>query len=703
MMNDMSHIVAHHVVSVGRPHPLGPSVYPDGVNFSLFSQNATGVELLLFADETAPLPYEVVVLDPKVHRTFGFWHVFVQGLRPGALYGYRVDGPAEPQNGHRFDREKVAIDPYARGHSTVLWDRGAACRPGNNVATAMRSVVIDWSAYDWEGDAPLGLPMQDLIVYEAHVGGYTRSPSAAVDHPGTYRAMIEKIPYIQALGVTAVELLPVFEYDSAAVLREGPDGKPLRNFWGYSTVGFFSPEDSYCAAPGKGTHLDEFRDMVKAFHRAGIEVILDVVFNHTDEGNHMGPAMCFKLLDNSIYYHLVPDQKNYYMDYSGCGNTLNCNHPVVAKFIVECLEFWVREIHVDGFRFDEGSILTRDENGVPAAHPPVVWAIELSETLAGTKIIAEAWDAAGAYQVGYFPGYRWAEWNGKFRDVARRFIAGAPGLIGQAAARLCGSADIYQSSGHLPINSVNFVTCHDGFTLNDLVSYNDKHNWANGEGNNDGANDNNSWNCGTEGPGDATLEQFRSRQVKNFAMFLLLAQGVPMFTAGDEVRRTQGGNNNAYCQDNEISWFDWTGVDRHPDVLRFFRKAIALRRRYRRLHRPRFFTGEVNARGLPDIGWHGTRLDRPNWDDPGARLLGMTIAAMGDGPDVHVMFNMGDDTAAFELPLVPGREWRRIIDTALPSPDDIVDIEDEIPVVGEDYLVTGRSVVVLASHDLGSV
>jgi glycogen operon protein len=567
----------------------------------------------------------------------------------------------------------------------------------------MRSVVIDWSDYDWEGDAPLGRPMQDLIIYEAHVGGYTRSPSAKVANPGTYRAMIEKIPYIKSLGVTAVELLPVFEFDSEAVLRIGPNGKPLRNFWGYSTVGFFAPEGSYCATPELGTHLNEFRDMVKAFHRAGIEVILDVVFNHTDEGNHMGPSMCFKLLDNSIYYHLVPGNKQYYMDYSGCGNTFNCNHPVVAKLIVECLEFWVREMHVDGFRFDEGSILTRDESGVPVAHPPVIWAIELSETLAGSKIIAEAWDAAGAYQVGYFPGYRWAEWNGRFRDIARRFICGEPGLIGDVAARLCGSADIYQSTGHLPINSINFITCHDGFTLNDLVSYNGKHNEANGEGNNDGANDNNSWNCGWEGPGSAELEKFRSRQVKNFATFLMVAQGVPMLTAGDEVRRTQQGNNNAYCQDSEISWFDWTKLDQYPDVLRFFKTIIGLRRKHPNFHRPRFFDGAVNARGLRDIAWHGSRLNQPAWTDRGARTLAATMAGIDEEPDVHVMFNMGDDMIGFELPQIERREWRRAIDTSLPSPDDIADSDAQIPVSGNQYLVNGRSVVVLASYDRAAV
>ncbi|CAH2602366.1 Glycogen operon protein GlgX homolog [Rhodovastum atsumiense] len=696
-MNKVGRVQEAYATSVGRPHPLGPSVQTDGVNFSVFSRNATGVELLLFDGETAPQPSQVVTLDPNANRTFGFWHVFIEGLRPGAHYGYRVDGPMDFANGHRFDRAKLAIDPYARGQSLALWDRVAACEPGDNVARSMRSVVIDWDDYDWEGDAPLGLPMQDLIIYEAHVGGMTRSPSAGVADPGTYRGLIEKIPHLQALGVTAIELLPVFEFDSTAVLRETPDGTKLRNYWGYSTIGFFAPASTYCQTPGQATHLTEFRDMVKALHRAGIEVILDVVFNHTDEGNHMGPAMCFKLLDNSVYYHLVPQDRQYYMDYSGCGNTLNCNHPVVAKMIVECLEFWVREMHIDGFRFDEGTILTRDEAGVPVMHPPVVWAIELSETLANTKIIAEAWDAGGAYQVGYFPGYRWAEWNGRFRDVVRRFVAGEPGLVGQLADRVCGSASIYQASGHMPINSINFVTCHDGFTLNDLVSYNGKHNQANGENNADGADDNNSWNCGVEGPGDAATERFRSQQVKNFAILLLLAQGVPMISGGDEIRRSQGGNNNAYCQDNAIGWTDWTGTARHADVLRFFRHAIALRRYHPMLRRARFFTGERNPRGLPDISWHGTRLGQPNWDDPASRVLAATFGGAADERDLHVMMNMSDHVIAFELPHIEGHAWGRVADTSLSPPDDIVGEGKAVPIGGNEYLVNGHSIVLLAS------
>ncbi|MDH5637317.1 MAG: isoamylase, partial [Nitrospinota bacterium] len=480
--------------SSGRQHPLGATVDESGVNFALFSQNATGVELLLFNKHDDPEPTQVIALDPKTNKSFHFWHVYVEGLKTGMHYAYRVDGPDEPWNGHRFNRNKVLIDPYAKGNTNNLWNRVNACGPNDNMRTSLRSVVIDHKGYDWEGDEPLRRPMNESVIYEMNVRGFTKSKNSNVKHPGTFRGVMEKIPYLKELGVTAVELLPVFEFDETEILRMDQEGQPLFNYWGYSTVSFFAPHRAFCVSPEDGTHLNEFRDMVKALHKAGIEVILDVVFNHTNEGNHQGPVINFKGIDNSIYYYLVNGDKQYYMDYSGCGNTMNCNHPIMDKFIVECLEFWVNEMHVDGFRFDEGSILSRGEDGAPMAHPPVVWNIELSESLADVKIIAEAWDAAGLYQIGYFPGYRWAEWNGRYRDDVRKFVKGEPGTTGALAARMSGSADLYQASGHLPLNSINFVVCHDGFTLNDLVSYNEKHNWANGEGNNDGGNDNDSWN-----------------------------------------------------------------------------------------------------------------------------------------------------------------------------------------------------------------
>ena len=685
-------------VEAGSPHPLGATPGPEGVNFSLFSGNASGVELLLFASHDAPAPFQVIPLDPNRNKTFHFWHAFVRGLEAGAHYAYRVDGPSNPSAGHRFNRSKVLIDPYARGNTNSLWKRAEACTSADNAGTSMRSVVIDTSGYDWEGDRPLNRPVEDTIIYEMHARGFTKSPSSDVDHPGTFAGIVEKIPYLKNLGITAVELLPVFDFDETDVLRV-VDGRPLPNYWGYSTVGFFAPQSAYCVSPESGSHLREFRDMVKALHKAGVEVILDVVFNHTDEGNHLGPVFSFRGIDNRTYYFLVPWDLEYYMDFSGCGNTFNCNHPMAQKLIIECLRYWVREAHVDGFRFDEGSILSRGEDGMPSAHPPVVWQIELDDELMDTKVIAEAWDAAGLYQIGHFPGDRWMEWNGRYRDDIRRFVKGDPGVVGNVASRLAGSADLYQEQGELPVNSINFVDCHDGFTLNDLVSYNEKHNQANGEGNRDGINDNLSWNCGVEGEtNDAAREALRDRQVRNFAAILLLSRGVPMFVAGDEVRRTQKGNNNAYCQDNEISWFDWTLVEKNRDLLRFFRRMIELRKRYAALGQRQFFAGAVNERGLADVTWHGTKLNHPGWSDSEARSLGMTLAGFDGQPDIHVMLNMYWDSLDFELPAVPGRRWFRAVDTAQAPPGDIADPGAEPEVDEGAYTVQGRSVVALINR-----
>jgi glycogen operon protein len=685
----------------GRPHPLGATVDSGGVNFSVFSRNATGVELLLFDSQDDDQPAQIVTLDPNDNRTFYFWHVYVEGLRPGAHYAYRVDGPQDLHgNGFRFDRHKVLVDPYALGNTKRHFVRDDAVGPGDNLTTSMRSVVIDARDYDWEGDQPLGRPMRDMIIYEMHVGGFTRHPSSGVQHPGTFSAVIEKIPYLTELGITAVELLPVMQYDGNEVLRMAPDGSgPLHNYWGYSTINFFAPEDSYCLDPEAGDHLRNFRNMVKALHRANIAVILDVVFNHTNEGNDQGPTLNFKGFGNEIYYHLVDRDRQYYMDYSGCGNTLNCNHPIVEKFIVECLEFWVREMHVDGFRFDEGSILARGQDGVPLAYPPVVWSIELSGDLLDTKIIAEAWDAAGLYQIGYFPGYRWAEWNGRYRDDIRRFVKGDPGLAGAVASRLAGSADIYEPSGHLPINSVNFITCHDGFTLNDLVSYNDKHNEANGEGNRDGVNENLSWNCGCEGKtDDPAIEALRERQIKNFAAILMMSRGVPMFVAGDEIRRTQQGNNNAYCQNNEISWFDWRLTEQHRALLRFWKLLIASRPDFRAGRPGRFFRGETNERGLRDVAWHGTQLNNPDWNNRNARCLAYTLGGFDGRSDVHAMLNMYWEPLDFEVPVVAQRRWYRLLDTGRPSPEDIVETARQVAVDGRSVRIEGRSVVVLLSR-----
>jgi len=682
----------------GSPHPLGATPVRQGVNFSLFSSSATAVELLLFKRHDDPKPYQTIQLDPNVNKTFHFWHVYVKGLSPGTHYAYRVDGPPDVSAGHRFNPKKVLIDPYAKGNTDKLWKRVDACGPADNLATSMRSVVIDSEGYDWEGDQPLNRPMEDTIIYELHASGFTKSHSSGVKNPGTFSGIIEKIPYLKDLGVTAVELLPVFDFDETAVLREA-NGKPLTNFWGYSTLGFFAPQCAYCVNAEAGMHLREFRDMVKALHQAGIEVILDVVFNHTDEGNHEGPVYSFRGIDNSVYYFLVPWNKQFYFDYSGCGNTVNCNHPISQKLIIECLRYWVRETHVDGFRFDEGSILSRGEDGAPLAHAPVVWGIELDEALMNSKVIAEAWDAAGLYQIGNFPGGRWAEWNGCFRDDVRRFVKEDPGLVGAVACRLAGSSDLYQAGGKLPISGINFVTCHDGFTLNDLVSYNAKHNESNGEGNRDGINDNLSWNSGAEGESaDPAIEALRTRQIKNFATLLLLSRGVPMFVAGDEVRRTQGGNNNAYCQDNEVSWFDWSLVDRNRDLYRFWKRAIEFRKGHPTLRQRRFFNGAVNERGLADVSWHGCRLNSPGWSDPSARGLGMTLGGFNGEPDTHVMLNMYWEKLDFEIPPLADRRWFKVLDTAQPSPHDIVDPGNEVGVDGSVCPVQGRSIVVLVSR-----
>jgi glycogen operon protein len=669
----------------GTAHPLGATVTVAGVNFAVFSQHATAVELLLFAGPEAPEPVQTIALSPVTNRSFHFWHVEVVGARPGLTYAWRVDGPSGTAEGHRFDRDKVLVDPYARAISTALWDRGAACRPGDNVASSLRAIVTDPSAYDWEGDRPLRRPMAESVIYEMHVGGFTRGDGAGVTAPGTFRGMIEKIPYLKSLGVTAVELMPVFQFDDSEA-RE-VEGRRLTNYWGYSTMGYFAPHAGYCERPGAGAHLDEFRDMVKALHKAGIEVILDVVYNHTDEGNHMGPVYGLKGFDNSVYYYLSPEQKQFYFDYSGCGNTLNCNHPVVSKLILDSLKFWAEEMHVDGFRFDEGSVLSRGLDGAPMQFPPVLWNIELDDGLAGAKLIAEAWDAAGLYQVGHFPGFRWGEWNGVFRDTLRRFVKGEAGLTGDLADRIAGSAALYQRSGHSPVNSVNFVTAHDGFTLNDLVSFSAKHN-------RDGVDDNLSWNCGAEGPtDDAGIDGLRERQIRNLATLMMVAQGVPMLVMGDEVRRSQQGNNNAWCQDNPIGWFDWPLVEKNKGLLRFWQQLIAFRRAQPTIHRSRFFTGAVNPRGLADVTWHGVDLATPDWHDGQARALGFTLGGEGDAADIHVMANMFWEPLDMAVPAVPGRRWGRVIDTARPAPDDI--LARPKAVKADRYPVQGRSVVVL--------
>jgi len=683
----------------GKSHPIGATVENGGVNFSLYcDERATAVELLLFKKCGDLDPYQIINLDPLINRSFYFWHIFIKGLPEYTYYAYRVDGPYEPENGILFDKEKVLIDPYSKGNDHSLWNREDACRPGSNLHTSMRSCVIDMNNYDWEGDQPLNHRLHECIIYEVHVKGFTKSPTSNVQHPGTYSGLIEKIPYLQELGITSVELLPVFEFDNSEM--HYVDGHKIVNYWGYSTISFFAPHAGYCHDSKNCNHIEEFKDMVKALHRADIDVILDVAFNHTNEGDNQGLTFSFKGLGNDTYYMLDPKNKRNYANYSGCGNTFNCNHPIATKLILDCLWYWVKEFHIDGFRFDEGTILTRGEDGAFLAHPPAVWGIELSQQLADTKIIAEAWDAGGAYMVGSFPGNRWAEWNGVYRDDIRDFVRGRRGILGHVAKRFSGSSDLYQKKNELPSNSINFIGIHDGFTLLDLVSYNQKHNEENGENNRDGVNDNRSWNCGVEGPTeDEKINSLRRQQMKNFAVILMLSKGVPMFSAGDEVCRTQNGNNNAYCQDNEISWFNWENIEQYHGMLRFWQLLIAFRKRHPRLFRNRFYDGELNSRGLPDISWHGCQLGKPGWSDPDGAALSMTLGAREDTEDLHIMFNMFEDQLDFELPQVVGRDWYCVINTALPTPFDIVERNTEIAHIGDIYKVPGHCVIVLISKD----
>ncbi|MGC2204042.1 MAG: isoamylase, partial [Stellaceae bacterium] len=529
-------------VHTGRSFPLGATVLREGVNFSVFSRQASRVDLLLFDDAAATHPARVIELDPRTHRTYHYWHVFVPGIGPGQVYAYRADGPFDPGRGLRFDPAKALLDPY--GRAVVVPDgysRRTTSRYGQNNAIAMKSVVVDLDVYDWEGDAPLRRPFATTVIYEMHVAGFTRHPSSGVapERRGTYAGMIEKIPYLQDLGITAVELLPVFQFDR----QDCPPGSV--NYWGYSPVSFFAPHAGYSSRKDPLGPIDEFRDLVKALHRAGIEVILDVVYNHTAEGNAEGPTLCFRGLANEIYYILDEDPAQY-ANYSGTGNTLNANQSIVRRMILDSARYWVTHMHVDGFRFDLASILSRDETGRPLENPPVLWDIDSDPVLAGIKQIAEAWDAAGLYQVGSFFGDNWKEWNGRFRDDVRRFVKSDSGTVRWLAQRALGSPDIFGHQEREPEQSINFVTCHDGFTLNDLVSYNDKHNEANGEGNRDGPGTNLSWNCGVEGPTeDTAVEQLRRRQAKNFIVILLTSIGTPMLQMGDEMRRTQQGNSNA--------------------------------------------------------------------------------------------------------------------------------------------------------------
>lgn len=680
----------------GNPYPSGSKAKNKGVNFSIFSRHATQVELLLFRTSDCIEPFQTIELQKEVNRTFFSWHVYVTGLPVGTWYTWRMDGPNHVREaGLHFDKDKQLLDPWAYAVSDKRWSRKAACKLGDNGLTAMRSVVVN-DHYDWEGDVPLRIRSEKAIVYELHVGGFTKHPSSKVEHPGTFSGLIEKIPYLQKLGITHVELLPVMAFDQQDVPQHTAN-LGLKNYWGYSTHSFFSPHPGYCVTPEQGTHVQEFRDLVKAMHSANIGVILDVVFNHTSEAGSDGPIINFRGIGDDIFYHHDKYDKSILHDYTGCGNTVNANHPLVSNFIISCLEYWVREMHVDGFRFDLASALARGEGGEVLQDPPLLWGIELSEQLAKTKLIAEAWDAAGLYQVGSFPGYRWAEWNGRYRDVIRRVVRGDKGLVNELATRLCGSDDLYEYSGRLPINSINFVTCHDGFTLYDLFSYNEKHNEANGENNRDGCDNNLSFNYGIEGETENShLLAFRKKQMKNVYALLLLSHGVPMLLAGDELLHSQQGNNNGYCQDNELSWIDWAMADKNADMLRFVQLMIALRKRHASIMRRRFLTGKlVEGRGIAEIQWHGTELNNALWNDREAKILAFTLAGTDvNEADLHVVINMADQSATIELPAISDHPWCLALDSSLESPQDIVSLQEQKPVRENTYLVNTRTVVI---------
>lgn len=680
----------------GRSYPLGATLRAGGANFSVYAKNATAVELCLFDRVDDSVPARTIQLDPRLHRTYHYWHAFVPEIAAGQVYGYRAHGPFAPERGLRFDPGKLLLDPYGRCVAEPAQrSRRAAMAPGDNAGTALKSIVVDPLAYDWEDDQPPRRSFAKTVIYEMHLANFTRHPGSgvALDRRGTYAGLIEKIPYLQDLGVTAVELLPVFAFDAQ-------DALPGRvNDWGYQPLSFFAPHAGYSSRRDPLGALDEFRDMVKALHRAGIEVILDVVYNHTTEGGTDGPTICFRGLANDTYYILGSNPATY-ADYTGCGNTLNANDTVVRRMILDSLRYWVSEMHVDGFRFDLAAALSRDATGCPMASPPILWDIESDPVLANVKLIAEAWDAGGLYKVGSFVGDSWKEWNGRFRDDVRAFVKGDNGTVRALASRLTGSPDIYARAEREPEQSVNFVTCHDGFTLNDLVSYNSKHNEANGEGNRDGTDDNQSWNCGVEGPSDdPEIEGLRNRQVKNFLALTLLAVGTPMLLMGDEVRRTQRGNNNAYCRDGETGWFDWTGVERHADIHRFAKELIEFR-----LHRdPRGERFDVTLRellGKAPVQWHGVKLDAPDWGDA-SHGLAATMRPLGDRLLLHYMVNAYWEALDFEIPPLGGAHepWRRCVDTYLASPQDVCRWEEAPAVRSRTYRVQPRSLVILMTRD----
>ena len=694
----------------GSPFPLGATWDGEGTNFTLYTENATSVELWLFDDNDTGTPSEVFQVREQSHYV---WHIYVKDVHPGQLYGYRVDGPFDPAEGHRFNKNKLLIDPYAKAVSgTVNWHNSLFAYEVGKDDTSFstedsapyipKSVVID-HRFDWEGDKQLRIPYHKSIIYETHVKGFTMlHPDIPEDIRGTYSAICHSVTveYLKNLGITAIELMPVHHFIADRHLKEND----LTNYWGYNSIGFFAPDVRYAGSGYRGEQVFEFKTMVKELHRAGIEVILDVVYNHTGEGNHMGPTLSFRGIDNASYYRLT-DDKRFYMDYTGTGNTLNANLPNVLRLIMDSLRYWILEMHVDGFRFDLAATLARELHEVDRLSA-FFDIIHQDPVISQVKLIAEPWDIGeGGYQVGNFPP-GWVEWNGKYRDCMRDFWRGADSMLSEFAERFTGSSDLYKNDNRHPTASINFITAHDGFTLHDLVSYNEKHNMANGEDNNDGETHNRSWNCGAEGETeDEEINQLRARQKRNFLTTLFLSQGVPMLVAGDEISRTQGGNNNAYCQDNEVSWLNWEKADK--ELLRFTQKLIHLYKSHPVFSRNRWFKGRpIKGKGVEDIAWFsldGTEMSEENWNQDFAKSLCVYFSGQGfhytdaDGNPIkddsfYIIFNAHHDALQCKLPPRKyGIHWKKVLNTYDGS------INGSTSTIDHDEIITieGRSILVL--------
>jgi isoamylase len=684
---------------VGKPLPFGATIVPGGVNFSVYSRSASTCQLALF-NKHEPKPFAVLTFKDEFRIGNVFTMVVFDLDFENIEYGFYMDGPFNEREGHRCDKTKILMDPYAKAiGGRDVWGKSP---DWSDMYQHRARIVFD--DFDWENDRPLETPVEDLIIYETHVRGFTQHPSSGVKHPGTFAGIREKIPYLKELGVNCIELMPIHEFDEFENSRISPTtGKMLMNYWGYSNVGFFAPKAGFAATGKFGMQVDECKAMIKELHKNGMEVILDVVFNHTAEGNEKGPYISYRGIDNKTYYLLTPE--GYYFNFSGCGNTLNCNNPIVRNMILDCLRYWAAEYHVDGFRFDLASILGRDQNGAPMHSPPLLESLAFDPILGKCKLIAEAWDAGGLYQVGSFPAWgRWAEWNGKYRDDIRKFLKGEPGMVGAMAQRLQGSPDLYSWEGRGACASVNFITAHDGFTLKDMVSYDGKHNEANGENNGDGSNDNYSWNCGWEGEStDPQVNRLRIKQMKNAVAMLLVSQGTPMILAGDEIGNTQWGNNNAYCQDNEISWIDWQLLKKDPELFNFFSKMIAFRKAHPVLrNREHFQNRDYMGSGFADISWHGQKAWEADWSSESRRIAFLLCGRHAKGGSVddngiYVAMNMHWEAGAFELPKLPhGMIWHVFANTDAQSPQDIWQPGKEVRLADQSsFLVGPRSVVIL--------